>query len=149
MTGKRGLRAGYPWKKGICEGVSLTTLPDKICIFDIDCVAAIGVTSEERTMKQRLSVDVEVTTDVRKAAGSDSLKDALDYAEIVRLVVELADSRDFHLIETFAELIAGRVLSDLKGETVRVVVRKLTPVLSSRVRFVSVEIVRARGASDV
>jgi dihydroneopterin aldolase len=118
-------------------------------VSDIDCVAAIGVTPEERTMKQRLSVDVEVTTDVRKAAGSDSLKDALDYAEVVRLVVKLADSRDFHLIETFAELIAGRVLSDLTGDTVRVVVRKLTPVLSSRVRFVSVEIVRARGASDV
>ena len=149
MTGNRGLRAGNPWKKGSCEGIVLTTPPDKICVSDIDCVAAIGVTPEERTMKQRLSVDVEVTTDVRKAAESDSLKDALDYAEIVRIVVELGGSRDFHLIETFAELIAGQVLSDLQGGSVRVVVRKLTPVLSSRVRFVAVEIVRARGASDV
>ena len=122
---------------------------DKICVSDIDCVAAIGVTPEERTMRQRLSVDVEVTTDVRKAAETDSLKDALDYAEIVRMVVELAGQRDFHLIETFAELIAGRVLSELKGDTVRVVVRKLTPVLSSRVRFVSVEIVRGRGADSL
>ena len=146
MTGKRDLRAGNSWKKGIGEAIALTTPPDKIFISDIDCVAAIGVTAEERTMKQRLSVDVEVATDLRNAARSDSLKDALDYAEVVRLVVELAGSRDFHLIETFAELIAGRVLSDLSGDTVRVVVRKLTPVLSSRVRFVSVEIVRARGA---
>ena len=127
----------------------MRTPPDKICVSDIDCVAAIGVTPEERTIKQRLSVDVEVATDIRKAARSDSLKDALDYAEVVKLVLDLAASRDFHLIETFAELIAGRVLSDLSGDTVRVVVRKLTPVLSSRVRFVAVEIVRANGASPV
>ena len=131
----------------ICdEGLSLTAPSDKIHVSDIDCVAAIGVTPEERTMRQRLSVDVEVATDVRQAARSDSLKDALDYAQIVNLVVELAGSRDFHLIETFAELIASRVLSDLNCETVRVVVRKLTPVLSSRVRFVAVEIVRDREA---
>jgi len=122
----------------------LTTPSDKIRVSDIDCVAAIGVTPEERTMRQRLSVDVEIETDVREAARSDSLKDALDYAEVVRLVVELAGSRHFHLIETFAELIAGQVLSNVKGDTVRVVVRKLSPVLTSRVRYVSVEIVRAR-----
>ncbi len=146
MTGIQGLRAGNRWKKKICEDVSLTTPPDKIGVFDIDCVAAIGVTPEERTMRQRLSVDVEIETDVRKAALSDSLRDALDYAEVVRLVVELAGSRDFHLIETFAELIAARVLLEVSGDTVRVVVRKFTPVLSSRVRSVSVEIVRERGA---
>ena len=117
--------------------------PDKIVVSDIDCVARIGVTPEERTMKQRLSVDVEVTTDIRKAARSDSLKDAMDYSQIVSLVEELADSQDFHLIETLAERIAGRVLSDFGGDLVRVVVRKLTPVFSSRVGFVSVEIVRA------
>ncbi len=148
MIGKQGSRAGSRWKTGTCEGISLTTPPDKICVSDIDCVVAIGVTPEERTMRQRLSVDVEVETDVREAARSDSLKDALDYAEIVRLVVELAGSRDFHLIETFAELIAGQLLSNARCDTVRVVVRKLTPVLTSRVRDVSVEIVRARGADS-
>ena len=30
---------------------------DKILIAGIDCVAAIGVTPEERTIKQRLSID--------------------------------------------------------------------------------------------
>ena len=119
---------------------------DKLFVSDIDCVAAIGVSPEERTVKQRLSVDVEATTDIRGAAATDSLKDALDYSKIVSIVVELGGSRDFHLIETFAELIAGRVLSDLDCETVRVVVKKLNPVLSSRVQYVSVEIVRGAGA---
>ena len=118
--------------------------PDKLFVSGIDCVAAIGVTPEERTMKQRLSVDVEVATDIRPAARSDSLKSALDYSGIVSAVVSLASSRDYHLIETLAEQIAERILNDLGGESVRVVVRKLTPPLSSRVGFVSVEILRER-----
>ena len=120
----------------------MTARPDKIFVSGIDCVAAIGVTSEERTIRQRLSVDVEVETDIRPAAGTDSLKDALDYAGVVELVVEIAGSRDFHLIETLAESVASRVLADFSTQCVRVLVRKLTPVLASRVNFVSVEIVR-------
>ncbi len=119
------------------------TLPsDKIFVSGIDCVAAIGVTRQERTMKQRLSVDVEMTTDIREAARTDSLKDAMDYSGVASAVVEIASGRDFHLIETLAEQIADRVLSTFQPGAVRVVVRKLTPVLASRVNFVSVEIVR-------
>jgi dihydroneopterin aldolase len=121
----------------------MTPGADRLFVADIDCVAAIGVSPEERTMKQRLSVDVEVETDIRDAARTDSLKDALDYSEIVSIVVSLAANRDYHLIETLAEQIATRVLADLNSDVVRVVVRKLNPVLSSRVRFVSVEIVRS------
>jgi dihydroneopterin aldolase len=117
---------------------------DKIFVSGIDCVAAIGVTSEERTMQQRLSVDVEIETDIRRAAGTDSLRDAQDYARVVALVVEIAADRDFHLIETLAESVASRVLKDFPTPRVRVLVRKLTPVLASRVNFVSVEIVRER-----
>jgi len=127
----------------------VTLPPDKIFVSGIDCVTAIGVTPEERTMKQRLSVDVEMTTDIRMAAQSDSLKDAMDYSGVASAVVEIASGRDFHLIETFAEQIARRVLSDFNTDTVRVVVRKLTPVLASRVNFVSVEIVRSAARNMV
>jgi len=122
----------------------MSSTADKISISGIDCVAAIGVTAEERTMQQRLSVDVELTTDVREASRSDRLKDALDYSKVVTDVVALAGSRDFHLIETLAEEIAARVLSDFDTRNVRVIVRKTTPVMASRVNFVSVEIERGK-----
>lgn len=118
--------------------------PDRIFVSGINCVAAIGVTSEERTIKQSLSVDVELTTDVKVAALSDRLRDAVDYSRVVAQVVEIAGSRDFHLIETMAEKIASRILAEFEPEIVRVVVRKLTPVMDSRVNFVSVEIERKR-----
>jgi dihydroneopterin aldolase len=117
---------------------------DKILICSIDCVAAIGVTPEERTIKQRLSIDVEILTDGSRAARSDSLKDALDYSKIATLVMEVCRSRDFHLIETLAELLASRILADFATPQVRVLVRKISPVVEPRVKHVSIEIVRSR-----
>ena len=117
---------------------------DKILISGIDCVTAIGVTPEERTMKQRLSIDVEIDSDTARAAQTDSLKDALDYSRVATVVMEVCRSRDFHLIETVAELLAGRILADFPATQVRVLVRKTSPVLEPRVNYVSVEIVRSR-----
>ena len=117
---------------------------DKILISCMDCVAAIGVTAEERTIRQRLSIDVEIVTEAASAARSDSLKDAIDYSRIATLVMEVCGSRDFHLIETLAELLAGRILADFPTPQVRLLVRKISPVVEPRVDHVSIEIVRAR-----
>lgn len=122
----------------------MTNRMDRILIAGIDCVAAIGVTPEERTMKQRLSIDVEIATDISQAARSDSLKDALDYSKVATVVTEVCRSRDFHLIETVAELLAGRILAEFLSPQVRILVRKISPVLEPRVNYVSVEIVRSR-----
>jgi len=122
----------------------VTNRMDRILIAGIDCVAAIGVTPEERTMKQRLSIDVEIATDISQAAHSDSLKDALDYSKVATVVTEVCRSRDFHLIETVAELLAGRILAEFLSPQVRILVRKISPVLEPRVNYVSVEIVRSR-----
>ena len=117
---------------------------DKILISSIDCVAAIGVTAEERTIKQRLSIDVEILTDAARAAHADSLKDAVDYSKVAILVMQVCRSRDFHLIETLAELLAGRILADFPVPQVRILVRKISPVVEPRVNYVSIEIVRSR-----
>jgi dihydroneopterin aldolase len=117
---------------------------DKILISSIDCVAAIGVTPEERTIRQRLSIDVEIVTDAARAARADSLKDAIDYSKIATLVMEVCSSRDFHLIETLAELLANRILDGFPTPQVRLLVRKISPVVEPRVNHVSIEIVRSR-----
>jgi dihydroneopterin aldolase len=117
---------------------------DKILISSIDCVAAIGVTPEERTIRQRLSIDIEILTDAARASRSDSLKDAIDYSKIATLVMEVCRSRDFHLIETLAELLARRILDGFRTPQVRVLVRKISPVVEPRVSHVSIEIVRSR-----
>jgi len=117
---------------------------DKILISRIDCVASIGVTPEERTMKQRLSIDVEFSTDASRPALHDSLKDAVDYAKVAAVVMHVCEGRPFHLIETVADHLAARILKDFPILEVRVLVRKLSPVVEPRVEFVSVEIIRTR-----
>ena len=117
---------------------------DKIFISGIDCVTAIGVTTEERTIRQRLSIDVEFPMDSAKAARTDSLKDTLDYSRVATAVLDVCRSRDFHLIETVAEGIAARILGDFPTPEVRVIVRKHSPVQEPRVNYVSIEIVRSR-----
>lgn len=117
---------------------------DKILISRIDCVASIGVTQEERTIKQRLSIDVEFWADAARAAQQDSLKEAVDYAKVAAVVMQVCQSRPFHLIETVAEHLAARVLGDFPILQVRVLVRKLSPVVEPRVEYVSVEILRSQ-----
>ena len=117
---------------------------DKILISRIDCVASIGVTPEERTMKQRLSIDVEFIADAVQAALHDSLKDTIDYARVAAVVMQVCQARPFHLIETVAEHLATRILTDFPTLQVRVLVRKLSPVVEPRVEYVSVEVIRTR-----
>ena len=115
---------------------------DKILISRIDCLAVVGVTPEERSSKQRLSIDVEFLIDARKPARTDSLRDAIDYAQVAATVAHVCVSQPYHLIETIAERIAERVLSDYPTPGTRVLVRKISPVAEPGVEFVSVEVVR-------
>jgi dihydroneopterin aldolase len=119
-------------------------MEDRILISAIDCVAAIGVTPEERRTRQRLSIDVELFIDTSKPAQTDSLKDAVDYARVAAAAAEVCGSKDYHLIETVAGKIAEKVLAGFPVSQVRVLVRKISPVAEPRVQYVSVEIIRSR-----
>jgi len=114
---------------------------DKILISRMGCLTAIGITAEERAVKQLLSIDLEFPIDGR-AAGTDSIKDAVDYDTVARAVAEVCSSREFHLIETVAEQISLRILEKFPISQVRILVRKISPIAAPRVDFVSVEIVR-------
>jgi dihydroneopterin aldolase len=116
-------------------------MSDKILISGMGCLAAIGITAGERAVQQQLSIDVEFPVAGRPAA-TDSINDAVDYDTVARTVAEVCSSREFHLIETVAEQIAGRVLEKFGISQVRILVRKISPIAAPRVDYVSVEIVR-------
>jgi 7,8-dihydroneopterin aldolase/epimerase/oxygenase len=117
-------------------------MEDRILISAIDCVATIGVTLEERTVPQRLSIDVELFTDIRKAAATDSLADAVDYDKVAKAVAAVCREQAYHLVETVAQQIADRIRAGFPVPKVRVLVRKISPIDEPRVSYVSVEIVR-------
>ena len=115
---------------------------DKILIEKMDCPAHVGVTTEERAKPQRLLIDLEFQVDSRRPARTDSIQDAIDYSQVAAAVAEVCDKQPYHLIETIAERIAERVLSDFPTAGTRVLVRKISPLTKPKADYVSVEIVR-------
>jgi len=69
--------------------------------------AVIGVYDWERHLRQTLVVDLEMASDTARAAATDDIADALDYAAISRRVLALVEASHYQLIETLAEEVAG------------------------------------------
>src|SRR4030095_13104816 len=114
---------------------------DKILIERMDCPAHVGVTAEERSTPQRLSIDLELLVDSRTPARTDSIQDAIDYSQVAGAVAAVCSKQPYHLSETIAERIAERVLADFPTTGTRVLVRKISPLSKPKADYVSVEIV--------
>jgi dihydroneopterin aldolase len=99
---------------------------DTISIQGLSVPAIIGVHDWERGITQTLvfSVDmVPAAADVRKAAETDNLADALDYSAVARTIASVVRDGRFRLIETAAERVAER-LADHPVAWLRLEVRK-------------------------
>ena len=117
-------------------------MKDTLRITGLEVSAYIGVHDWERTVRQQLFIDLELPTNATAAATTDDLRDALDYGAVARRVVELVGASRCGLIETLAELIAGRLLSEYSIGRVSVVVHKPSAVAGAR--DTSIEIERSR-----
>jgi 7,8-dihydroneopterin aldolase/epimerase/oxygenase len=97
---------------------------DCVSVRDLGVAAVIGVHPWEREIEQTLLVSVEMAADVRKAAASDDLADALDYSAVAETIATVLREGKFRLIETAAERVAGRLLADFALNWLRLELRK-------------------------
>jgi dihydroneopterin aldolase len=100
---------------------------DCVSVRDLSVAAVIGVHAWEREVEQTLIVSVDMvpaTADVRKAAASDDLADALDYSAVAETIVTVVREGRFRLIETAAERVAERLLADFPVSWLRLELRK-------------------------
>jgi len=97
---------------------------DYVSIKDLSVSAVIGVHDWEREVEQTLLISVDMAADVRQAAATDDLADALDYSAVVSTIAAVVREGKFHLIETAAERVAERLLADFPVTWLRVQVRK-------------------------
>jgi len=81
-----------------------------------------GSLPPERELDQQFQVDLEIHGNFRKAAESDSLKEAVDYRTLHQIVKKIIEGPSKHLLETLAENIAKDLLALnlFEGVTVRV-----------------------------
>ena len=71
--------------------------------------AVIGIHPWEREIRQGLVLDLDMASDTSRAAASDRIEDALDYAAIADAVTALVEASEYQLIETLAEAVARTV----------------------------------------
>jgi dihydroneopterin aldolase len=115
-----------------------------ISVSGIEVFGFHGVLEQERTHGVRLTVDVEVSC--RFADGSrDALDETVDYRHLERTVRAVNRSSQYTLIESFANAIAGELMSsDKRLASVTVRVSKLEPDGMARGVTPTVTIMRER-----
>jgi dihydroneopterin aldolase len=104
----------------------------------------IGIYDWERTIKQDVVIDLEMGTDIRKAAETDKIDHALNYKAVSKRIVEFVEAAEFQLVETLAERIAAIVLSEFNVPWLRLTLNKQGAVSTAR----DVGVVIERGTKE-
>jgi dihydroneopterin aldolase len=119
-------------------------MTDKILLIGAHFYARHGVSDDEQRLGGRYVVDVELESDLARAATSDNLADTTSYSDVYRTVREIIEGQSFRLIETLAETIAQALLARYAPKTVTVRVKKQPPPMDGIIDYAGVEIVRER-----
>ena len=117
---------------------------DKLIIKEAQFMCNIGVSKEERAKKQDIVVDAELFFNFKKASSTDSIKNTIDYSEIHFLMKNIAEKKEYRLIEALAENIANGILKNSQAEKVLVRVKKPMALAKKNVKYAAAEITRTK-----
>ncbi|MDH3987761.1 MAG: dihydroneopterin aldolase [Gammaproteobacteria bacterium] len=98
--------------------------PDTIFLHELRVDTVVGIWDWERKIRQTVSIDLEMGTDIRRAAGSDTIEDTLNYKSVAKRVQQFVGDSEFQLVETMAEKIAETVLAEFDLPWIQVRVSK-------------------------
>ena len=105
---------------------------DRVFIRELRVDTVIGVYDWERLIRQTVVLDLEMATDNRRAAASDQVEDALDYASVSERLIAFIEDSEFQLIETLAEQAAELVLKEFSVPWLRLRLSKPGAVSAAR-----------------
>ncbi len=112
---------------------------DTVFIQNLSLDAVIGVFDWERQVKQKIRIDLEMSTDIAKAAATDALQDTLDYKAISLKIRDIVANNQPQLVETLIEMIAHSVMQDFGVPWVRITIAKPGAVRGSEAVGVTIE----------
>jgi len=99
-------------------------MKDMVYLNDLHVDTVIGIHDWEKQIKQRLILNIEMSTDCKLVSTTDDLTHATDYYAASQLIKEYLENNDHQMIETVAEVIAGKLIDEFRLETVTVSVTK-------------------------
>ena len=85
---------------------------DTVFIKGLKAASVIGCYDWERDIRKTLVFDLELKADFPRAAQTDALEDALDYAAISQRIIAVCDVSRFQLLEALAEHLASLLLEE-------------------------------------
>jgi len=105
---------------------------DIIFLHDLKVDTVIGIWEWERRVRQTVSIDLDMSADIRTAAESDDVKHTLNYKLVAKRLQQFVGESSFQLVETLAEKIAAVVLGEFDVAWVRVRVSKPGAIRGAR-----------------
>ncbi len=115
---------------------------DIIFIRDLRIDTVIGIYDWERAIRQTIRLDIEMATDIARAADSDCIEDTLNYKAVAKRVIAFVEESRFQLVETLAERIADLVRTEFGVPWMRLTLNKAGAVRGAR----GVGVIIERGA---
>ena len=92
-------------------------MADRIILEGMQFYGYHGVNPEERVLGQRYVVDLTADLDLSRAGQSDRLEDTVSYSHIYRTVRAVMEGEPRNLLESAAQAIADRVLSEFPNRS--------------------------------
>ena len=115
---------------------------DKIIIRDLLLRGIIGINPDERVKLQDILINMVIWADIRQAAASDAIEDAVDYKSITKRVIQHVEESSDFLVEKLVTDLARMVVLEFGVE--RVMVRVEKPTALRFAESVGIEIERTR-----
>lgn len=115
---------------------------DKIVIKDLLLRGIIGINPDERVKQQDILINMVIYADIRQAAKSDDIEDAVDYKSITKRIISHVEASSDFLVEKLVTDIARIIITEFDVEKVQVRVEK-----PGALRFadsVGIEIIRTK-----
>ncbi len=117
---------------------------DIVFIRDLRIDTVISIYDWEREIRQTVVFDLEMGADIRLAAATDAIDQALDYKAVSKRLVEFVRASEFQLVETLAERCASILLEEFQVPWVRLTLNKVGAVSAAR----DVGVIIERGRRD-
>ena len=114
---------------------------DVVFIRELKVDTLVGIYDWERRLRQHVILDIEMGTDIVRAAKSDKIEDTLDYKAVAKRVMQFVHDAEFGLVETLAEKVAELILQEFQVPWVKITLNKPGAVSGSK----SVGVVIERG----
>lgn len=92
---------------------------DIVFIKGLTIDTVIGVYDWEKKIRQSIMLDIEMKFDIKNAAQSDNIKDALDYKAISKCIINFVKNTKFELVETLAEEVCKIIIQEFAVSSVK------------------------------